>query len=72
MGGLLEDLGPILGVLGLMASTIWKPLENRLDSTIRNAKIMENDWDMAIWGKHKEKSRIDEQKTTLTSGATAL
>jgi hypothetical protein len=48
MGGRLEDLGAILGVLGVMVSTIRKPLKNRLDSFIQNSKIIENGWDTAI------------------------
>ena len=42
------DLGPILAVLGVMVITIGKALKNRSDSSIRNPKIMENYWDIAI------------------------
>ena len=48
LGGLLEDIGPILGVLGVMVSTIRKPLKNWSDSFFHNSQIQENGRDMAI------------------------
>jgi hypothetical protein len=40
--GYLEDLGLILGILAIMVSSIWKPLEKEADSFVQFEKFIDS------------------------------